>query len=217
MNNFPRKKLCELIKIYGKSLCDDPLRCEGLLRDFCGKYKTEIFILVSALGERVPADLLKLNGKAPIEIIMVQLTKRLQTNLSLKKCAARWGVESWALALAVVSYGELDGYKKRRLITPSREVPAMKMDNNLPQNKMAEDLRSHKLSTQCGIPQSRTTKRLLSAVVDGLIGGLLGYAFFKTIGRWFENMPGWLEIGSVVCTFFPIIGLRFILTKDTVN
>ena len=44
MKNFPRRKLCELITQYGIELCDDPVRCEGLLRDFCGKYKKEIFI-----------------------------------------------------------------------------------------------------------------------------------------------------------------------------
>ena len=35
MNELPRQKLCELIGKYGESLCDNPARCEGLLRDVC--------------------------------------------------------------------------------------------------------------------------------------------------------------------------------------
>ncbi len=45
MNEFPRQKLCELIAQYGHSLCDDPRRCEALLRDYCGQNRKEIFVL----------------------------------------------------------------------------------------------------------------------------------------------------------------------------
>jgi hypothetical protein len=38
---LPRQKLCELIANpkYGRTLCDNPQGCEGLLRDFCGQYR----------------------------------------------------------------------------------------------------------------------------------------------------------------------------------
>lgn len=39
MHNEPRQKLRELIIEYGRSLCDDPRRCEALLKDYCGQYK----------------------------------------------------------------------------------------------------------------------------------------------------------------------------------
>ncbi|HEY9605900.1 MAG TPA: hypothetical protein V6C85_30115 [Allocoleopsis sp.] len=42
MNDLPRKTLCELITQYGQVLCDDPRRCEALLRDYCGQYRGEI-------------------------------------------------------------------------------------------------------------------------------------------------------------------------------
>jgi len=102
MNDLPRQKLCEIVAQYGHSLGDDPRRTEALLRDFCGEYKREIFVLVSALGERVAADLLASRDSVPHEVLLAQLTRRLRDNLALAEDAARWAVESWALALGVI-------------------------------------------------------------------------------------------------------------------
>ena len=63
MHDEPRQKLRELIIEYGRSLCDDPRRCEALLKDYCGQYKREIFVLVSALKSRVAEDLAKSEEK----------------------------------------------------------------------------------------------------------------------------------------------------------
>lgn len=49
MNDTPREKLCEIIATYGRAVCDEPRRCEGLLKDYCSEYKREVFVLVSAL------------------------------------------------------------------------------------------------------------------------------------------------------------------------
>ena len=103
MNDLPRQKLRELIATYGRSLCDDPRRCEGLLRDVCGAHKREIHVLVSALKERVANDLQGTHSGAPRVVVMARLTKRLQDDLGLTADAASWAVESWALALGVIS------------------------------------------------------------------------------------------------------------------
>lgn len=103
MNNQPRQKLCELILQYGRSLCDEPKRCEGLLRDFCGQYRGEISVLISSLKEGVAADLLSSQKSIPIEIVLARLTQRLQKDLYLSEEAARWAVESWALALGIIA------------------------------------------------------------------------------------------------------------------
>jgi len=104
---LPRQKLCEIIVQYGRSLCDDPPRTEALLRAFCGEYKREIFVLASALKERVAADLLASSPSVPQEVLMGRLTVRLKDNLALAEDAARWAVESWALALGLISHAEL--------------------------------------------------------------------------------------------------------------
>jgi len=116
MNDLPRQKLKEIIIQYGRSLCDEPQRCEGLLRDLCGKYQKEIAVLVGALKERVPADLLASQNSTPPVVFLARLTKKLQDNLGLAEEAARWAVESWALALGVISSNDLK-------TNPSSDLP----------------------------------------------------------------------------------------------
>jgi hypothetical protein len=99
MNDLARQTLQELVATHGPGLCDDARRCEGLLRDFCGQQRREIFVLVSALKERVPADLLAPPPHVSHDALLAQLAKRLQENLALTDDAARWAVESWAAAL----------------------------------------------------------------------------------------------------------------------
>ena len=102
MHNEPREKLCELIVEYGRSLCADPRRCEALLKDYCGQYKREIFVLISALKNRVAEDLLKTSAGVPQTLLLARLIKRLEDELGLAETAAKWAVETWALALGVV-------------------------------------------------------------------------------------------------------------------
>ncbi|MFO1419716.1 MAG: SUMF1/EgtB/PvdO family nonheme iron enzyme [Candidatus Competibacteraceae bacterium] len=101
MNDLPRQKLRELIVQYGRSLCDDPRRCEALLKDYCGQYKREIFVLVSALKNRVAEDLINASAGVPLTLVVGRLIQRLEDELGLAENAARWAVESWALALGM--------------------------------------------------------------------------------------------------------------------
>jgi hypothetical protein len=68
MDDYPRLKLCELITQYGRSFVEEPGRCEGYLRDYCSQYRSEVNILLTALKERVPADLLNSSQPIPIEL-----------------------------------------------------------------------------------------------------------------------------------------------------
>ncbi|NJM12895.1 MAG: hypothetical protein HC889_14405 [Synechococcaceae cyanobacterium SM1_2_3] len=102
MHNEPREKLRELIVEYGRSLCDDPRRCEALLKDYCGQYKREIFALVTAQKNRIAEDLLKASAGMPQSVIVARLIKRLEDELGLAENVAQWAVESWALALGVI-------------------------------------------------------------------------------------------------------------------
>ncbi len=101
MHDLPRQKLRELIVGYGRSLCDDPRRCEALLKDYCGQYKREIFVLVSALKSWVAEDLIKTSAGVPLALVLGRLIQRLEDELGLAENAARWAVESWALALGM--------------------------------------------------------------------------------------------------------------------
>jgi hypothetical protein len=103
MNDLPREQLKYIIGQYGRSLAEDPKRCEALLRDFCGQYRKEINVLVSAIKESVPTDLSNSQHRVPSTLLLAQLTKRLEDYLAIDRAAARWAVESWAIALGLIS------------------------------------------------------------------------------------------------------------------
>ena len=103
MNDSVREKLQEIISQYGHSLCDEPQRCESFLRDFCGKDRREIFILIAALREGVATDLLNSSNGISQQLVSARLVKRLQDNLGIAEEFAIWAVDSWALALGISS------------------------------------------------------------------------------------------------------------------
>jgi HEAT repeats len=101
MDDRPRIILKDLVSRYGISLATDPLRTEGLLRDTCGTNHREIFVLVSAVRQKVPGDLLAPRHSLSITLLKDFLAKRLRDELSLSEEASHWAVESWADALGV--------------------------------------------------------------------------------------------------------------------
>jgi hypothetical protein len=101
VNDLSRQKLKELIDTYGVALCDDPKRCEALLRDLCGEARREISVLVSALREGVASELLSFYKSTPREVLLSRLTRQLHESLALTEEAARWAVEAWAEALGI--------------------------------------------------------------------------------------------------------------------
>jgi Right handed beta helix region len=108
VNNLVRQTLSEIIDKYGRSLADDPRRCEALLRDLCGQYKKEINVLVGALKQRVAADLMASSAAMPASVLRARLINRLHDNLGLSEEASRWAVESWAVALGTASIAGLE-------------------------------------------------------------------------------------------------------------
>jgi formylglycine-generating enzyme required for sulfatase activity len=103
MNEQARQKLRDLIVHHGPSLCNEPERCKGLLQDACPTSKREIFVLVSALEEQVATDLLAGMGDRYWDAVAGRLARRLVDNRALADHAAFWAVESWALALGVIT------------------------------------------------------------------------------------------------------------------
>ncbi|HEY9405392.1 MAG TPA: hypothetical protein VIQ24_22270 [Pyrinomonadaceae bacterium] len=107
MNDLPRHTLARIILEHGRAICDAPKRVEALLRDLCGAHRREINIIIGALEERVAADLLAARGTVPRDALLARLAARLRDNLAYTPEAARWGVETWALALGTISEAEL--------------------------------------------------------------------------------------------------------------
>jgi hypothetical protein len=112
--DIPRQKLCEIIACYGQSVCEDPRKCEALLRDFCGEHRREIHALVNALREKIAEDLLAASEGVPRNFLVARLARRLQDNLGLDRKIAVWTVESWGLALGRLSNDDLKTEPERR-------------------------------------------------------------------------------------------------------
>jgi hypothetical protein len=102
MNDLPRQKLRELIAEHGPGLCDDPRRCNTLLKEQCGTHRPEIRVLVGALTEGVAEELRGAPADTPRPELFDRLRKQLQDALDVSEEVARWGVDSWAIALGVI-------------------------------------------------------------------------------------------------------------------
>jgi F-box protein 11 len=123
MNVLPRQKLREIVARHGRGVVSEPRRCEGLLRDHCGTYRREIAVLLSALEERVAADLLAPRNGMPRVALLTRLTQRLRDNVAMEEAAAKWAVHSWALALDFVSIAELEAIEEETFEGTPRSSP----------------------------------------------------------------------------------------------
>ncbi len=102
LNDHPRQQLRYIITQYGQTVCNDAKRCEALLRDFCPEHKRELNLLIAALKENVPQQLLKASPHVGIESTLKILTAQLHDNLGTAEPFAYWAVETWALSLNVL-------------------------------------------------------------------------------------------------------------------
>jgi len=108
MNPVAQQKLVELIKRFGPDVAADSRRCEALLRDFCGdQHLREVHVLVCAVRDGVASELLSYSGGTPKTVLLTRLATRLHDNYGIAEPLSHWAVESWALALGLVSLHEL--------------------------------------------------------------------------------------------------------------
>ncbi|HEX8197431.1 MAG TPA: pectinesterase family protein [Pyrinomonadaceae bacterium] len=139
MNDLARQKLIEIVGRHGKSIVDDTRRAEGLFRDNFGGFNREIAVLTMALEEGVPRDLAAAQQNAPSASLLARLTQRLVDNLALSEDAAKWAVDSWALALGVVSNNDLKTTETQNAEKAQTSiVPAAVQNPSVVQNQTAQ-------------------------------------------------------------------------------
>ena len=172
MNNLPRQKLCELILQYGRSLCDDIQRCEGLLRDYCGQYRKEISALIGAAREGIPGELISSKNSVPPVVLLVRLTKKLHENLALDEKAARWAVESWALALGVISSQDLDDISQIS-VPPQQPNSSLSVSPTIPVQPPVNSFTTSPQPVAPQTPPSDSNNWLKLAIAGGAIALIL--------------------------------------------
>src|SRR5688572_15711085 len=123
MNEQPRRKLREIVERHGHTVIQNARRCEGLLRDYSGRHRREVSVLVSALEEHVPQDLLTSSAGAPREVLLKRLARRLTDQQALSEQAAAWAVNSWAFALGLISDDELRVFEEAGAAAVTADLP----------------------------------------------------------------------------------------------
>ncbi|HZM97858.1 MAG TPA: WD40 repeat domain-containing protein [Pyrinomonadaceae bacterium] len=113
------QKLSEILTKHGRPPLTDAKLCENLLKDYCGEYKEEIALLVFAVRERIPSDLLASHDGLPRDMLRALLVKRLRKDRVVSEGAARWIVDSWWQAVRTLLREEA-----RRADPPSDNVPS---------------------------------------------------------------------------------------------
>jgi nitrous oxidase accessory protein NosD len=101
MTSSPRDVLIEIVAKHGEALLASALRTEGLLKDYCGEFRREIFVLVSCLRVGVVEQLRRQSGPS-VKLVCARLALKLEQNLAISSDVAKWGVESWAIALGLL-------------------------------------------------------------------------------------------------------------------
>ena len=176
MDDHPRQILRDLVRRFGTALATDPLRIEGLLRDSCGTYHREIFVLVNAARQKVAADLLVPRHSLPLILLQDFLARRLRDELSLSDEASQWAVESWAYALDFVPgvpEQEPEGEQMQQKVPESSSVPADPI-LNARWRGWEDDLKSPNLETRlCAVqdlshtPDPENIRLLIGALENG--------------------------------------------------
>src|SRR5262245_28140906 len=103
MNDVPRQKLCEIVREHGTAVCRHGRRFKALLRRACPGHPREVHVLLAARDVGVPTDLLELPAPTAWPAAGAPLVYRLREEMSMTEEAARWGVDSWALALGKIT------------------------------------------------------------------------------------------------------------------
>jgi tetratricopeptide (TPR) repeat protein len=111
--NVPKSRLitlaglCSVINKNGISILDDPEKVAAELNDLCeGEYKKERDVLILALKENIPRELLKSHHKVTLGNTSKRLRKRLIENHGIPDERAQWALETWEKALGIQETGQ---------------------------------------------------------------------------------------------------------------
>ncbi|MFL5342626.1 MAG: hypothetical protein ACJ8F7_21035 [Gemmataceae bacterium] len=99
MNDLAREALGRVIRNYGPAICHTPRSCELFVRQECGAYPQESQLLVEALRQGVPAELLGYSPDQHWPKLAESLQARLHARAKIGATEGTWAVETWARVL----------------------------------------------------------------------------------------------------------------------
>lgn len=90
-----------LVDRFGAELLAEPARLRGLLADEVPQARKEISVLLLALEERVPQDLMRVHSGESASSLTPRLARRLTEEKAMSPEAARWAVNAWAYGMGI--------------------------------------------------------------------------------------------------------------------
>ena len=101
LDNYPREQLIEIVHRFSKDIIHDSAQCEGLLRDYAGKYKLEVHLLSTAVKIGLIDDMNNQMKSGLGGVLIGPLAIRFRDECGISIGNARWALESWATALDI--------------------------------------------------------------------------------------------------------------------
>jgi WD40 repeat protein len=143
MQNEVRKALIDTLSTHGQTICENPQQLEHILREQCGDYRREIHLLITALHEHIPTQLLDAQEHTPPSEQLIKLTRHMYDNLGTAEEFGWWTVETWGLALGVFDTTQLDATALLEEHLQPQPVTSM------PAQPQSLDLVGHMASVYC--------------------------------------------------------------------
>lgn len=96
----PRQVLVELFAQHGTHLFEDANQTNAHLYN---EFSRDVNLLMMALQDHVPQMLMNASGETPVEMLLRGFTRRMVETRGVSEEQARYAIESWALALGLLS------------------------------------------------------------------------------------------------------------------
>lgn len=151
MNESPEQSLYDLLQREGIQLVQQPQKLLELLRISFNDYKREFYILKSCLEEGIVKDLIESSQYIPVEILFPRMAEKLQISRAMDAEAAKWGIEVWARALALMPKTNTRDYELK-----FSEELGLDLDNPF-------------LTHPDASPEEKLKKALELAIADGVL------------------------------------------------
>ena len=114
MNAQVPAKLRALQSEHGEALWADPQRCRLLLDEAMPAQRREVNVLLAAVTQHAVADLLDARDEQTVLLMLTPSADRIADELAMTPQAARWAVQTWALAMGLVSESALRQRRRQR-------------------------------------------------------------------------------------------------------
>lgn len=102
MEQEVRDQLLKAIRLYGRSILENPLRLRNLLKDFCyNKFKKEIYSIFIALEAGSYFRLAESNASGSESVVIKELIDILQEDYALEEKLALWSIESICIVMGI--------------------------------------------------------------------------------------------------------------------